>query len=289
MIKERSAREAEIVAAVGSLVTLPDVYLRVKRVFDNPLATAAEMGQAIVSDPALTARVLKLVNSAAFGLGVEVNTVSRAVTILGFQRLHDLVLASSLADLTARFPVPQLQSHWRVSVLAGLAASILARKCNILDKERLMLAGLLSDLGHLLLYQVAPAAASHAVAVSQSGGIPLYAAEKEIIGADYAGVGAALLEAWQLPDNLCVAVRYHIEPQRTVRHILETAVVHVANAIARHPGTPGTSEGEHALTVNPGVWSTLGLTPDILPELWQESLGQFSATARLIYPRARAA
>ncbi len=288
-MKERTAREAEIIAAVGELTTLPDVYLRVKRVVDDPRASIPQMSEAIIGDPATTARLLRLVNSAAFGLGVQVTTVTRAVTILGFQRVHDLVLTSTLTDITGRFRKADLEGYWRHSVLAGVAARELAKACSILDSERLMVAGLLSDLGHLLLSQVAPVAAQHARAVSLDRHIPLYRAEQEIIGADFAGIGAALMESWNLPDTLCVAVRYHVEPRRAVRHHLEAALLHIAGVVARYEGGPEGLNDPAGLGIDPAVWDTTGLTLEVLPEIYHQAQAKLREALATIYPTARAA
>ena len=182
----------------AQLPSLPDVYLRLKEVLDDPDFCMADVAQVVGNDPAMTARLLRIVNSAYFGLATEIETVNRAVGLLGTQEVHDLVLAVSVAQSFAGMSneVMNMQRYWKRSVRTAVAAKELASLCNVLDGERLFVGGLLRDIGHLFLYQYAPTKALQALELAKAQQAPLYKAERAVIGADYASVGAELMRQW---------------------------------------------------------------------------------------------
>lgn len=151
----------EKVTENAKLISLPDVYLRLKSVIDDPGFAMNDIADVISQDPAMTARLLRLVNSAYFGFAAKIDTVNRAVGMLGSQQVHDLVLAASVAQ---RFEgmsnqVMDMERFWLRSVTRAIACRELAVMCNMLDGERVFVAGLLSDIGHLIMYQSVPDAA----------------------------------------------------------------------------------------------------------------------------------
>jgi HD-like signal output (HDOD) protein len=155
----------EIVENCATLVSLPEVYLQVKKVIDEPESTMTDLSAAISIDPGMTTIVLKLVNSAFYGMPRKVETISRAVGILGMQPLHDLVLAVSVTKAFSGLSqqVMNMSIFWANSFFSGLAARELARKCFLVDSERMFVEGLLRDLGHLLIYQYIPEQAEQAM------------------------------------------------------------------------------------------------------------------------------
>jgi HD-like signal output (HDOD) protein len=177
----------ELVEHCSSLVSLPEVYLQVKKVIDDPESTMADLARAISIDPGMTAMVLKLVNSAFYGMPRKVETISRAVGILGMQPLHDLVLAVSVAKAFSGLSqqVMNMKIFWANSFFSGLAARELARTCFLVDSERMFVEGLLRDLGHLLLYQHLPEQAEEAIKTSATTGEPIHTTEQKLLGFDY--------------------------------------------------------------------------------------------------------
>ena len=148
----------EQVTAGAKLISLPDIYLRLRSVLDDPDFSMSEVADVISRDPGMTARLLRLVNSAYFGLAAKIETVTRATSLLGTQQVHDLVLATSVADTFEGMSseVMDMQRFWRRSIHCGILSRQLANKCNVLDSERLFVAGLLRDIGHLVMYQTIP-------------------------------------------------------------------------------------------------------------------------------------
>ncbi len=212
------------------LVTLPDVYLRVKAVLEDPRSSAADMASAIETDPAVTARLLRMANSSFFGFAATISSVSRAVSMLGTVQVHDMVLATSLAQTFAGVESEALNvaRFWRNSVRRAVGAKVLAGACNVLDGERVFLAGLLSQIGEMVLALRAPDELQQSYLAAAAEQLPLAQVQRRQFGCDYAEVGAELLAAWQLPASLEQTVRFHTEPRRAVDFPLETAIVHFA-------------------------------------------------------------
>lgn len=255
----------ELVKHCSSLVSLPEVYLEVKKVIDDPDATMADLSAAISIDPGMTAMVLKLVNSAFYGMPRKVETVSRAVGILGMQPLHDLVLAVSVTKTFGGLSqqVMNMNIFWANSFFSGLAARELARKCFLIDSERMFVEGLIRDLGHLLLYQYLPEQAEEAMKKSAETGEPICTAEQRIIGFDYTEVGKALVDLWELPKNLGEAIRHQHNPNGTPDYQFEAALLNIAGALTEGFQTPN-GQGNWEAQVAPESWSLTGLDEEAI-------------------------
>ena len=228
------ASAEQIARASSRLVTLPDVYLRTRTLLQDPNASIARIADVIACDPAMTARLLRIANSAFFGFAAPVQTVARAVNLLGTDQVHDLLLATSVATAFAGVPesLTEMRTFWRRGVLCGAAARLLASHCNVLDGERLFVEGLLHEVGHLVMFAHMPEPAADVLRESAASGVPAFRLERERLGCDYAAVGAELFRLWQLPESLQESVRWHVEPQRASEFPLEAAIVHLAWCVA---------------------------------------------------------
>ena len=220
----------ETVIATSRLISLPKAFLQLKKVLDQPDFSMAEVALPISQDPALTTRLLRLINSSFYGFSGEIDTVFRAVTMIGSQQVYDLALATSITQTFDHMDskVMDMCKFWRHSVFCGLAAKNLAKACNVPDSEQLFVAGLLHDIGHLIMYQSVPEKSYQAIIQAQETGQPLHIIEREIIGLDYARVGGALMHQWQLPESLRETTEFHLEPERANLFSLETCLVHIA-------------------------------------------------------------
>jgi len=267
-----------LVERATHMVSMPGVYFRVRELVDDPDSGMADLARVLSTDPALSARLLRLANSAFFGLGARIDTVSKAVNLLGMLQVHDLVLATSItrtfANLSSR--VMDMPRFWRRSVHCGVLARQLASACNVLDGERLFVAGLLHDLGHLLMYQHIPQPAQAAALEAQREGLPLFRVERGLLGFDYAQVGAALMRAWNLPRGLQEATEFHPEPARAESFPREACLVH----IAAHLAAPEAGETD----IDPVVWEVTGLKPEGLAPVQAEAEQQLAQVAGLILP-----
>jgi HD-like signal output (HDOD) protein len=277
--------EWESISQNARLVSLPDVYLRLKTVLDDPNSNLADVAEVVGNDPGITARLLRIVNSAYFGLGSEVDTVSRAVGLLGTQEVHDLVLAASVAQSFEGMSneVMDMRKFWRRSVVCAITGRELASLCNVLDGERLFVAGLLRDIGHLYIYQLAPQKAQQAIELAAVQGTPLYKAERTLLGVDFARVGADLMRQWQLPQSLWEPTEYQVEPAKSQEYDLFTCLVHIAAHL-----TEGAEHGFGIEVALAGVlehaWRVTGLTPGQCAVVVDRVEAQVAAVMRLIFP-----
>jgi HD-like signal output (HDOD) protein len=254
---------SEIVAQTDRLPSLPAVYFRVKRVIDDPNGSIAQLAEAMATDAAMTARVLRVVNSPFFGFPGRIETVTRALNILGMQQVHDLVLAWALGSVFADVStsVMSMQEFWYKSVARGLAARGLARLARFVDAERLFVEGLLSDIGHLVMYVAVPDLSMKAAKTSERTARPLHETERDLIGCDYAAVGAALVSAWGLPAAFEEPIACQTDPFVARRHPLEAAILHVAGIVV------DTLHGAADLHPDPLALATLELDSDALGRL----------------------
>ena len=267
----------ELVENCTNLHTLPRVYLEVKKVIDNPESTMADLSRAISIDPAMTATILKLVNSAFYAMPRKVETISRAVGILGMQPVHDLTLAVAVTRAFGRLKqqVMSMDVFWANSFFSGLVSRELARRCFLVDSERMFVEGLLREIGHLILYAQLPELAEQALRESAQTGTPIHIVEQHIVGFDFTEVGQMLVETWQLPKNFGVAIRHQHNPKETQDHGFEAALLNMANALTEGFQSPNGYMDWQSLVARES-WTLTGLHEDILKECMLEAGKQLS-------------
>ncbi len=223
----------DLVARNVRLVSLPEVCIQVQALADSPHTVAADIGEVVSKDTALTTRLLKLVNSAYFSLPKKIDTISRAVNLIGMRELRNLTLAASAAEVFARIPanVIDMAAFWQHSIFTGLVARNLANRCNVLHSERLFTAGLLHDIGRLLMLMKMPTETGQVESIRLQSTEAICDIERRLISFDHAQVGHALLSHWNMPDNLCNSVLYHHNPADADDAHLETCLVHIADLV----------------------------------------------------------
>lgn len=280
----------ELVTNSVKLFSLPDIYIRLKSVLDDPNACVMDMAAVIRQDPGLTARLLRMVNSSFFGFSSKIETVDRAVNLLGTQQIHDLALSTSVTQAfsNATNTVIDLEKFWYASVRCGVAARLLAYRCNILDSERLFVAGLLQDIGHMVMYAGMPEQIVQVIEQAQRDAAPVYVKEHEMLGFDYAEVGAALMENWCLPNSLIETTRFHLHPELAEDYPLETAIVHIAKMLDFAVAS-GQAIDAIAGSIDPHVWSATGLSAEIIPDVYAESIQKTDQAIGLILPSLKKA
>ena len=280
----------ELVACTRELASLPEVVMRAIDLVNAPDTSASQIGEVIGEDPALTARLLKIVNSAFYGFPSRIETVSRAITVIGTLELLDLILAASVVKAFSGIPTElvDMDSFWEHSLYTGVTARVLAGRCRAPDTERFFVAGLLHDIGALVLYQQRPRPAAEALRRARQEYEVLHEVERELMGYDHGEVGAALLASWRLPDSLVEAVRYHHFPLEAEEHRLEAAIVHLADVIACAVHDPAAESGR-VPPLEPRAWELVGLSADIMESLVAEADAQFAEARAVILPAATAA
>lgn len=277
----------DLVSGVVRLVSLPEVCIRVNEMLEDPHITAGEIGRVISQDTGLTARLLKIVNSAFYGFPSRIETVSRAVTVIGLRELRGLVLAASAVEAFSKIPndVLNMVRFWRHSVYCGVVAQLLAEKCHVLHSERLFVAGLLHDIGKLILCHRMPEEMRNVADRARQERRPDYEIEKEVFGFDHSDVGGELLKVWQMPKTLAEVVRYHHRPSEAQEALMDVCLTHIANGITL-VAEQGQDEEPHTDTILPYAWQATNLDPAIMDDIFQQAGGLFSEALESILPRS---
>ena len=287
---EASAAELaqRLIGDVSFLVSPPDVCIKVFGLLESGSASAQEIGDVISHDPSLTARLLQLVNSSFFNFARRIDTVSRAITVLGTRELYSLVLAVSAIKSFSRLPVTlvNIDTFWRHGIFTGLLAREIARKIRILHPERLFIAGLLHDIGSLVLYARMPEQMSDLMLVSEGEEDVLHRAEQELFGFSHGDLGGALARVWNLPEQLQDAITHHHDPGSG--QTADAAIIHLADALANRSVLGAFCEDPPGIAhIHPETWERLGMdSADLDEEGLIGSAGlQFTETAGLLLAR----
>jgi len=265
------------------LPSLPTVYVRLLEVMNDPYSSAADVGAIIGDDPSLTARLLRLVNSAFYGFPSRIESVKQALSVVGTQQLHDLALATSVVEMFKDMPdeLVNMELFWHHSLACGVCARALAGERRESNVERLFVAGLLHDIGRLIMYLRDPEGARSALERSRADNQLLYVAEREVLGYDHAVVGEGLLRAWNLPSSLREPVAYHHNPVIATRFTVDAAIVHVADIVA-HAMLLGNSGERFVPPVTPAAWDRLELDPSVVTSLEEDISRQYAASVLAI-------
>ena len=278
----------DLVTGVIRLVSLPEVCLRVNEMMEDPSTSARTLGEVISRDTGLTARLLKIVNSSFYGFPSKIETVSRAVTVIGLRELRGLVLAASAVETFSKIPTEVLNRvhFWRHSVYCGVVAQLIAEECKVLHSERLFVAGLLHDIGKLIIAHRLPEQMKtirERVAAEQRFD---YEIEREELGFDHADVGGALLREWKMPPTLCDAVYYHHRPGDAEESLMDAAMVHLANSVTGMAEDGLDVDLETMIQpVDEQVWDILNVDPAIIETVSKKAGPLFTDALEVILPR----
>jgi HD-like signal output (HDOD) protein len=240
-------------AKIGEIATLPEVTTKIITVVDDPKSTARDLHNIIKNDPALATRVLKVVNSAFYGLPGQISEIDRAIVLLGLSAVKNIAISASIARLfgsakiTGKFDARDV---WRHSVAVAVATR---QFCNIVGKkpfaEEAFLAGLIHDLGLLVERQAFPELLTQVIdtAADSEGKRTFVEIENDIIGTDHQALGAALAAKWKFPRILQIVLGYH----HNVANLAEDSrmlptMVYVADVLCCHEriGFHLTAEGQ---------------------------------------------
>lgn len=276
--EESRVRPEDLVRGTVRLVVLPELFMRVDRMIDDPQCSGAALTALIGQDPALAARLLRIANSPFYGFPSGIHTLARAVTVIGRRGLRNLILAASASDLFGRLgaAMPDRDAFWRHSLCCGLTARLLGLRCGISEAEALFAAGLLHDIGKLVILDKLPEMGRQTQQRAHAGEAPLYLLENAVIGFDHADVGGELLRQWRLPEDLWLAVRDHHAPNRSDRSTLGAAIIHVADLLAHAFLTPAFHDADATLSaIDPPYRDLMALDVRTLGELHEEILFQF--------------
>lgn len=278
------ALDAEkIIANVLKVAALPAVALKFSEAIKDPLTSNQDLENIVSEDSALAAKVLMIANSALFNFPSKIDTISKAITIIGHKQLSDIILSCSIVAMFKEIPqdVIDMDMFWRHSIAVATASRIIATARREQNIERFFTAGLLHDIGKLIIFVEAPKYALEVVSMCKEKNELMHKIEKEVLGFDHAKLGAMLLKKWKLPEDVVAAVYYHHMPSISSGDIIGPSIVHVSDIIT-HALEFGSSGEEFVPTLNVKAWEALHLDVDILSSTIEQLNVQHSEAVKFI-------
>ena len=253
------------------LASPPVIYQRLVEVIEDPRSHAGDLAGVISDDPALATRVLKIVNSAFFGFPRRVESISQAVTVIGMTQIRDLALATSVMALFENVSedLVDVQSFWIHSLACGAGTRSIAVRRGEANAERFFIAGLIHDIGRLVMYVRAGEEMGRVVQLAHESDSAVWKAEREVFGFDHGQVGRALCRRWRLPPSCQEAVGLHHVPHNARQFPVETAAVHIADVVANAMRW-GTSGEPRVPGFEKAAWDALGLEVETTSSLVQD-------------------
>lgn len=227
---EHRLDEPGVLAQIARLPPLSAVALQLLQSLDDEGADTERLSRLIATDQILAARLLRVANSSFYGMQGRIHSIRDAVVLIGFRGLRSLALAASVSKaLSGNCDRLDLCAFWRHGLAAGLAAQELGRRAS-LNSDQCFAAGLLHDIGQLLLARAFPRQFARVQAWQMKHDCATQEAERAVLGIDHMRIGQLLAEQWRFPESLVLAIAGHHDPAM-IQHNAHAAVAHVANAI----------------------------------------------------------
>ncbi|RLA19059.1 MAG: hypothetical protein DRQ61_04100 [Gammaproteobacteria bacterium] len=275
----------EIITGSTELASPPDIYLKITATLDDSSKNAHDLAEIIDLDAGLATRILRLVNSAFYSFSANITSVSHAVSIIGARELRNLVLTTVVVDRFSKLPngLITMDDFWSLSIKCALFSRSLGQHhINRAEMDALFICGLLHKIGLIIIYSKLPELARSAIILSDEQSISEAQAQDEVLGFNYADVGATLAEQWQLPDVIQMTLRNHLNPELGQPHSVESGIV----CLARRLSEIDTSDKEAFsgfLASSNALWQLVELKSELLGIVLPEVDELFSETYRMIY------
>ena len=273
-IDVRALREK--IENINALPTIPKVLKKLLVVIENPKVSLNEISNFISSDPALTIKVLKMVNSPVYGFPGRISSVNQAVILLGLTVVRGLLLGVSVFELMQK----TMLGLWEHSLGTAIVSRLIAIKKGLKEPDELSVDGLLHDIGKVLLILQYPEEYQKAMNDTETNSIPINKSEKDHFNTTHASVGAWMAQKWRFPPNLIDIIEYHHKPHLSKRAPLGAAIVHLADILVKARGF-GFAGDRLIVSVNPGAWDTLALSESDIKEILLEAEDSFQMTEDL--------
>ena len=270
---------------VEGLVSPPGVCLRLFELIHAPTTGVKDIAAVVGVDPNMTSRLLRLANSSFYNFARKIDTISRAVAVIGTAELYQLVLSVSAVKSFSSIPneLVKMDTFWRHSVYTGLLARALAIRLNVLHPERLFVSGLMHDIGSLVLYHQRPDAMRDILLVAEGDEEVLYQAELDTFRLSHATVAGYLMEQWQLPEELIDAVTWHHQPERAEKARMEAHILYLANHLVNESEQGNFMGSPRAdIQLPQALLDVIGLQEDELFFAFEEAAEQFPATIQAL-------
>jgi len=271
----------QLAAGVQDLPSLPAIVMELLSSIEQDDIDISVLAKKVSYDQALTAKTLRLANSSSFGLQVKVTTIQQAITFLGFQTTRNLITAAAITGCfpSGRCPGFRDKVFWRHSIATAACARALARRMRF-NQDIAFTAGLLHDIGRLVLVTAHPEAYGAVVQWRAQHDADWQAAEQAVLGIDHVDAGVALADHWNFSGTMRQAIAYHHAPDVHGAGFL-AAIVHVANAIV-HALDLTAEDDELVPRVSSVAWDAMGLNEEAYLHLFRETELQFGEMSAIL-------
>lgn len=272
-----------ILRKAHNVASLPMIYTRINEVVDQRSSSMAAIGSIIQEDTGLSARILRLANSAFYGSPSQIGTIEKALTIIGLKPMRDLALATSMMQIFKDIPedVINMKSFWEHSIACGVTARVLAIRQRQPNAESYFLGGILHDIGQLILLQQIPQQIKYLLKLGERQNSLIVELERKELGFDHASLGGRLLRMWKLPAFLISMVAAHHNPSSAAQLKKAAAVIHFADILA-HTLKMGASCEKNIPKLDNQAWETLELSPATLPLIVEQVQIHYESAASII-------
>ena len=273
-IDARAIREK--IENINALPTIPKVLKKILRVIENPRISLNEISNFVVADPALTTKVLKMVNSPIYGFPGRISSVNQAVILLGLTVVKGLLLGVSVFDLMQKTMI----GLWEHSLGTAIVSRLIAQKKGLKEPDEASVSGLLHDIGKVLLILQYPQEYEKAMSESEDTSLTIHESEKIFFSTTHASVGSWMAQKWRFPANLVEVIEYHHKPHLAKVAPVDTAIVHFSDVLMRARGF-GFAGDNYLMPVNPKVWEFLSFSEGDIKEILAEAEDSFQMTEDL--------
>ncbi len=277
----------KVVERAPDLPTLPDVLTKVQQALTDPRVSAARIGDILHEDQALTARTLKLVNSAYYGFPQKINSVTRAIVILGFNKVREVLLTASVFESFQKAGAKGETSSfdatgfWLHSLGTAVASQTVARHLKMPSSDEAFVAGLLHDIGKIVLAQHLKPEFEEVASLVGKEGILMVRAEDQIMKLNHTAIGRWLVERWNFPSGLVAPIRFHHSPALAREHRELVHAVHLGDILARALELGNGGDGRIP-EIDPTVWQHNNLSLQTMDKCMGDTLEGFRKSGAFV-------
>jgi len=261
IVDERRSDLKKIIMDTKTLPTLPGVITKLNSLSENEKASVQEMARIVSSDQVLSARILRLANSPSYGF-YRVSTISNAMILLGVNVVKSLALSSSIFEIMEKNSV----GLWEHSLGTATASNIIAKKLGLPEVEEIATAGLLHDIGKVIIGLKCADSVLEIRRIIKTDEIYFREAEQQVLDTDHAEVGGWLAKSWYLPEKLSEPIACHHNVAASEDHRIKSAVVHLADVLIKASGF-GESGDSYVPAIQPLAWDVLKMDEKTLEEI----------------------
>jgi len=281
--KQQPLSVSQLLKGDVELVSLPVIYSHIVDALNDPQSSSRRLAEVISKDASLSVRLLKLVNSPFYGFSGKIDSISRAVSLLGTNELTSLALGVTLVRQFKHIPsdLLNMDSFWRHSIRCGLFARILAGHLGETGSEKYFSGGLLHDIGRLVMLERMPGPYTLAIIKGRDKPLPMYRAEQDCLQTDHSIVGKLLALRWRLPTPLTRMIGGHHSPSAN-HYALESSLMHVADVLAHACGHEVNLVNEIP-PLQLKAWDATGLKEEMIAPTIRQVDAEFREIVRIFF------